>query len=383
MGQTVKHVLFALIRSEINGSLINDDIKNLITTETLPDLFKLSKRHDLAHLVCDALVKNGFLSNNTDIEKRFLYEYNMAIYRHEQIHFEFEQICSLFENCKIPFIPLKGSVIRGFYPETWMRTSCDIDILVSKDNLNLAIKELENNLNYKFESVGNHDAHLFSESGVHLELHYSLGSAIQKGNLVDCWKNVKPTDKYQKEFIPEIFYLYHVAHMAGHFKLGGCGVRSVLDLWILKQKLNFEEEKLKKLLNEENLLTFANETSDLSCVWFGDAKQTQWLEELGNYILYAGMYGDMKNRVAIQVDKKGSKFKYLMGRLFLPYKQLKYQYPLLQKCCLLYPFYSIKRWFKLLGKESRDKMLLELKETTNGEQERKDSVNKIIKRLKL
>ena len=31
---------------------------------------------------------------------------------------------------QIPFLPLKGSVIRQYYPEPWMRTSCDIDILV-------------------------------------------------------------------------------------------------------------------------------------------------------------------------------------------------------------------------------------------------------------
>ncbi|MBO4954226.1 MAG: nucleotidyltransferase family protein, partial [Clostridia bacterium] len=35
----------------------------------------------------------------------------------------------------IDFMPLKGAVIRQYYPEPWMRTSCDIDIHVKKDRL--------------------------------------------------------------------------------------------------------------------------------------------------------------------------------------------------------------------------------------------------------
>ena len=57
MQQAVEKVFFALIRFEINGDELCDEIKNLITPDILPALFKLSKRHDLAHLVGDALDK--------------------------------------------------------------------------------------------------------------------------------------------------------------------------------------------------------------------------------------------------------------------------------------------------------------------------------------
>ncbi len=134
MQQAVEKVFFALIRFEINGDELCDEIKNLITPDILPALFKLSKRHDLAHLVGDALDKNGLLPDGTEAKKRFLQERNMAVYRYEQIQYEYEQICEVLEKAKIPFIPLKGSVIRQYYPEPWMRTSCDIDILV-KENI--------------------------------------------------------------------------------------------------------------------------------------------------------------------------------------------------------------------------------------------------------
>ena len=72
MQQAVEKVFFALISFEINGDELCDEIKNLITPDILPALFKLSKRHDLAHLVGDAFDKNGLLPDGTEAKKRFL-----------------------------------------------------------------------------------------------------------------------------------------------------------------------------------------------------------------------------------------------------------------------------------------------------------------------
>ena len=67
----ISHIMFALLRFEINGMQLCDEVKNLITPEALPALFKLSKKHDLAHLVGDALDKNGLLPDGSEAKKRF------------------------------------------------------------------------------------------------------------------------------------------------------------------------------------------------------------------------------------------------------------------------------------------------------------------------
>ena len=66
----------------------------------------------------------------------------MSVYRNEQIKYAFAQICDTFELSSIPYIPLKGSVIRPYYPKESMRTSCDIDILVKEENHEAAIDVL-------------------------------------------------------------------------------------------------------------------------------------------------------------------------------------------------------------------------------------------------
>ena len=140
MQRMIEKAFFALLCFEINGEELEDELNNLITPEILPALFKLAKRHDLAHLIGDALDKNGLLEEGSEAQKRFLRERNMAVYRYEQIQHEFEQICDVLVKAEIAFIPLKGSVIRPLYPEPWMRTSCDIDILVKEENLSAAIE---------------------------------------------------------------------------------------------------------------------------------------------------------------------------------------------------------------------------------------------------
>ena len=107
--------LFKLLRFEMNGELFRDE-KIVVEPDVLPLLFKFSKRHDLAHLAGDALDKNGLLPEDSEAQKRFLNERNLAVMRYEQKRYEFTQICSALEKAKIPFMPLKGAIIQDLYP---------------------------------------------------------------------------------------------------------------------------------------------------------------------------------------------------------------------------------------------------------------------------
>ena len=388
MQRTVEKVFFALIRFEINGDELCDEMKNLITPEMLPVLFKLAKRHDLAHLIGSALDKNDLLPDGTEVKKRFLQERNMAVYRYEQIQYEFEQICDVLEKARIPYIPLKGSVIRQYYPEPWMRTSCDIDILVNKPNLEQAKETLKCDLEYQIENVeSSHDISLYAPSGVHLELHHSLveeGRAQSSSDILySVWENVVESQSCNKAMTNEMFYFYHVAHMAKHFEIGGCGVRPFLDSYLLLQHAQYRTELCCKLLQKGGLLMFARAVEETAGVWFGETEETSLSREIQDYILYAGMYADTENRAAVQQVKKGGRIKYLWSRIFLSYEQLKLQYPKLEKYNILLPFYQVKRWCRLLfGKDSKN-VSRELKTNVNMQNKKKERIAKLLKDLDL
>ena len=71
-----------------------------------------------------------------------------------------------------------------------MRTSCDIDILVREQDIDTAAQAIGEKLGYRYESKNYHDISLKSESGVHLELHFSLKENEENidGLLSDCWQ---------------------------------------------------------------------------------------------------------------------------------------------------------------------------------------------------
>lgn len=364
------------------------DEKEILEGSRQHKLYNLSKTHDLAHLVGDALDRNGLLPDGTEVKKRFLQERNMAVYRYEQIQYEFEQICDTLEQAKIPFLPLKGSIIRPLYPEPWMRTSCDIDILVAPQDLERAQAALEIKLDYMRVGKGDHDVGLASPGGVNLELHYQLledgakdSEKLVLGNIWDVVEREEGKNAHCK-MPDEYFYCYHIAHITKHLRYGGCGVRSILDTWFLNHKIAFDKSKRNALLQKAGLLSAAKAIENLAEVWFLGVEGDSLTESLGEYILTGGVYGTFDNKVAAQQTRKKSKFSYLLSRVFLPYSQMKFKYPRLQKCPILYPFYIVKRCFLLLNKEKRMLALREVDQTINAD-EKQQKVAKLMQELDL
>lgn len=362
--ETVQKNLFSALRFEIDGAEIQ---KNQIS-ENLPAVYKLAKFHDLAHLLTDVLDKNGLLPQNEEIKKRLLLERNMAVFRYEQSKYELEELCQVLEEAKILHIPLKGSILREYYPEPWMRTSCDIDVLVKKEDLEKAIAVLAEKLEYRREAGNAHDISLFAPSGVHVELHFNLiedhlapeSVAIYQG----IWERTRPCKGYQfrLEMTDEAFYFYHIGHMAKHFTYGGCGIRPFLDIWVLNHRIPFEKEKRDALLRAGGLLVFAQSAEELSEVWFSDKPHTALTQEMENYILQGGVYGTQEQGIAVNQAKQGGKLKYIWWRIFPSYDYLCTTYPNLRKRKWAYPFYAVRRWFRLMfRKGSIKKSMTEIK----------------------
>lgn len=389
MQRTAERALFALLRFEINGTKLDEEEQNLITAESLSPLFKIAKRHDLVHLIGDALEKNGFLSNDLDISKLFLHERCMAIYRSEQLRYELEQISNSLEKAQIPFIPLKGSVLRKYYPASWMRTSCDIDILVPETLVESAKNYIIENLHYTYGGATTHDISLYAENGVHLELHYNLiESCIFENNkpiLENIWEMVSIKDglRYHREMRDEVFYFYHLAHMAKHFMNGGCGIRPFLDLWIMKQKMPYDEDALQYLLKQAGLLLFYENACKLSEYWLSEGETDDTIKEMEYYVLRGGVYGTVENKIAVNRGKAKNKFSYIFSSLFLSYENLCIIYPSLKGRKWLTPFYQVKRWFRKLFKGvSRDvRTTLRAYDVVTDEQ--KQRVNNLLKKIGL
>lgn len=154
----------------------------------------------------------------------------------------------------------------------------------------------------------------------------------------------------------EMLLLYHIAHMAKHLINGGCGIKPFLDLEVLLEKLSFDREKLNFLLKKAGLSKLFDVACKLCGVWFNGNESTEALELLSNYILSGGVYGTYENSAQISAAKGVGKLKSFSKLMFLPKENLAVLYPKLKKVPYLYPFYQIKRWFRIFDRHDRNKL---------------------------
>lgn len=379
------NIFLKLIKTVLKNKKLHDEEKNILKNdEKLLEVLEISKKHDLAHLVILGLTKNNILFK----DKEELNKIPMiVIYRYQNINFELTRVCNGLEKAKIDFLPLKGSVIRQFYPQPWMRTSCDIDILVKEEELESAIEYLINDLGYIKKQKGDHDVTLTSQSGVNIELHYKLPEeSLTKASykiLDNVWNDVVKRDGYSHwfEMSDEMFYFHHIAHMAKHFEKGGCGIRPFIDLWLLDNIKDVNSYKREELLKKGKLYTFYTKSKELYKVWFEGKKHTDLTLKMQEYIISGGAYGNFENKIIAQQQKKGGKLNYILSKVFISYDTITRHYPILKKHPILTPIMHIRRWFKLIVKGIPDETKTEIKYSQDISNEEANDMATLLKEL--
>lgn len=357
MSVQTEQVFLALLRSEMTGAALSQQQLEALTEDALLPLYTLAQKHDLAHLVAGALEKAQRLGDDA-ASQMFKKARYAAVYRYEQIRYELEALCRELGGAKIPYLSLKGAVLRTWYPEPWMRTSCDIDILVKREDVERAARVLTDRLGYQRHAEGPHDVGFFAPCGLHVELHFDMveerRAAQASAVLKTVWDIAVTEDGITYRMSDAMFYFYHIAHMAKHIEVGGCGVRAFLDLWILNHRVDADAEERRHLLEAGGLSRFAETAVKLSEHWFSGSKSDELCMVLEEFILCGGVYGSVDTKDAMRQGRQGGLFRYVWGLLFPKYGHMKLLYPVLRRHVWLYPFCLIHRaGKKAFGKDRK------------------------------
>ena len=384
--------------------------------KTLGAVYALARKHDLGHLLAGALRENakGGMQNAelnaeyplshaatalpkgepmwsaefvAELEKAEL----TAVWRVKNNENEQGRVRKCLEEAQIPFVLLKGAVIRGFYPEAWMRTSSDIDLLVPREKLAEVVSLITSALDYRISTTEIHDASLISRSGVHLDVHTLFEGDGEDCRLLDAaWSSssglVGDTDSMERFLTPEHFYVYHVAHMAKHVLHGGCGIRPFIDLYLIRSHTNRDGATVEAMLTECGLARFEAMAVRLADAWMtGDgADLSPELSAFEEYVLTGGVYGSSEQYVAArQRGGKQGKARYILGRIFMPYEQLKKRHPVLEKHRYLTPFFEVYRWCGLLVPARFRRSRKELSSAMRVDEARVTSVEELLESLGL
>lgn len=348
--------LIQLIRSEVCGSTLS--LRSSIMSEDFTKIYSLASIHDMAHIASSALLNNGLLAGNP-LEYVYRDKIYSTLYRYESQTYVLEKVSNVLENEKIPYILLKGAVIKEIYPQPWMRTGCDIDILVHEEDVQRASDMITKSLGYEEKGRGKHDIQILSTENIYVELHFSLleedASPAMAKVLEKAWDYAKPCkeDGCRYEFYDEMFYFYHMAHMAKHFLRGGCGIRPFLDLWLIDKNKNYDTPETAMLLKKGKLTDFAKAAKKLSRVWFSGEEHDRVTKLTEEFVFNGGCFGSKETRMLSEQQKSGGRKKYILSRIFVPYDDLKGQYPIIRKYKFLTPICEICRIFSLLFGKKR------------------------------
>ena len=385
---TKEQILFSLLRSEIAGETVSLD--DAVTPALLDEVMNLAKFHKIEHIAANALLKSGVLTD-ADVFKKYqrIVMFEIAIDARRTC--ALQAIQAVFEENRIDYILLKGSVIRHLYPETWMRNSCDIDILVRPEELDRAVEVLASQLGYTVTDREVHDvAMIFEET--RLELHFSLieeGRAKQATDILnDVWTCAERRgDGYEFVLPEDLSYFYHIAHMAKHITNGGCGIRNFADVWLLNLR-GQNLDNAKQLLLRGGLLTVTEAIEHLARVWFGNESHTETSLEFERFILGSGTYGAFDNRVLLTKINFGGNgqgvLSYYLPRLFMPLRLMRIKYPVLERWPVLLPFLWAYRIVEmLLSKTARSRAKAEVSNVARVDDSESGRLQNLMKSLDL
>lgn len=266
---------------------------------------------------------------------------------------ELEAVCSALKNAGIRCMPLKGSVIKELYPQSDMRSMSDLDILVDPENAG-KVGLILTDMGYTAKETGEGDDVYIKGSRICVEIHKSLFESYFKGfseMFADPWENAVSNDGFVYRMESGYFFAYMLAHAAKHYKMGGTGIRSFMDIHIfLKKHGNVPDIPWESF--DPHTRRLCRDFIKLSEIWFGDQPDDGSLDDMKAYIISGGTYGDLSRGEQAQVESRG-RARYLLEQLFPSMERMIYTFPVLKKAPILLPFCWIARPFVKLVKSPR------------------------------
>ncbi|MBR3289665.1 MAG: nucleotidyltransferase family protein [Clostridia bacterium] len=372
----------ALLRGAVTGTHEPVDLTG-VDRELL---YELSRLQDMAHIGYDELERCGMPAQG-ELAEKLKKRFDMARFRHIQRDVAIRQTRAALEAAQIPFVFLKGVHLMERYPEPWMRTSSDVDVLVKERDHDTAADALRQ-AGFRLFDRTPHDVSFHTPEQVHVELHFTLSEDDRHAGRVRVfervWDYAEPVGGGAEHVLrDEMFYFYHIAHMAKHVRNGGCGVRFFTDLWLLDHTAPFDAAARDALLREGGLSAFEKQAKALSEKWFSCAEPDTDVSELETYILHGGLYGSIAHNVVTRKGDQTNRFAYYLGRIFLPYRKMKLTYPILKKRPVLLPVYWVVRWFRLLDPKTRRRAGHEIRAERTMDRAESERIERLMKQLEL
>lgn len=293
--------------------------------------------------------------------KPFEDDYKMNLLREARFEIAGTQVYIELEKNNIPFIPLKGAILKKLYGTESFRSFTDYDLYIG-DKEEEAEKVM---LSLGFQDEGFHesqyDRKYIKKPSISFELHRNMFEDDYSfdGYFDNPFEKavLKKDSKCFYMLKNEDFYIHVLCHLFKHFTFGGCGMRQFMDIYVMNKKLSLDRDYIKAELAKIDLVDFYDTLQELTQVMFGDEKPDDRLLEICEYIFSNGSFGTDKNIAVSQFNKEKEnsnknmlswKINYFAERWGLSYSGMKRRYSILEKVPVLLPFCWIHKGLRVL-----------------------------------
>lgn len=317
---------------------------------TLEGLYAYQNEQDVTNMAYVALQKLGFSAGQL---KEFQEDYKLNMLREARFELGGQQVFDAFEKAEINFLPLKGAILKNYYPNPALRTFTDIDIYVGKD-FEKAEKVLFE-LGYEKTGFDEHnDVGYSKKPSLHIELHKELfpDDYDFEGYFDEPFKHTDLKDgyKYYHLYKTDDFFIHVLCHLYKHFTFGGCGLRQYLDIYVMTKKMELDMDYIRSELRSFGMEGFLDTTLKLDRFFFDGEKPDDELIEIAEFVFNNSTFGNAENRLVLDYDKQNGEkrtlwgnIKYFMDRWQLKYSQMIPRYKVLKYLPFLLPFCWIYR----------------------------------------
>lgn len=343
------HYFFDVIIATIKGESIPTPPKDMNW-----DLFlKTVIEQQFVSLIASALENNSEIPADVldELKKYKNNEFKRILF----VQNEFNEIKDMLISHGIRYMPLKGSIIKTYYPKSSYRQMTDIDLLCDYAHHNTICEYMLNRGYTQLSDGGNTDD--FTKAPYYtFEFHHDLFKDVY-GFCPDfsfVWDNAKlnGVNEYEYDMSPEDVYLHSIAHMYKHFILGGFGIKFIVDNYILvtANESSWDRKYIDKKLVEMKIFDFERQVVKASFDFF-DHNLTKEQSEFFQKAFRYGTFCDDEDKSNVEEifnnyqKDNSSVFKYVFLRIFPPKYRIKSMYPILNEKPYLYPWFYIKRLF--------------------------------------
>lgn len=257
-------------------------------------------------------------------------------------------------------MPLKGAVLKDYYPQFGMRQMSDYDILFDAGRAD-DVRAIMKGLGFRAEEfdIVHHDVY-FKEPVSNFEMHRQLFGPGLHEKLYEYYRDVENRllgGGYEKHFSPEDFYLYLTAHEYKHYMDKGTGLRSLLDTCVVLQKEELDMAFVTREAEKLGIAEFEAVNRSLALRLFSGGELTAQEKETLQSMLDAGVYGSRDFAVQRRLShSRSGKLRYALERFLEPlnknswnYRNLSYEFPLFYKYKILLPLLPFYRVFLRLA----------------------------------